>query len=192
MHWLKQWKASSSSAKPGVMHLAIVVLWLAGVGYAGYYFTAQRLVAFDPEHVLLSLSAQDISSMAIARLGTKNAQSKGVIYHFVDDECRCNTYSEKHVKSLNEQAESDLYDVVTINLSLDNAPDFITSAPATLVLGEENELMYFGPYAQGAFCNQSTNTIGLVMKNYQQGFNAQLINHQAQGCYCQRKQPLST
>ena len=173
------------------MHLAIVVLWLAGVGYAGYYFTAQRLVAFDPHRVLVSLSAQDISTMAISTLGTKNTQSKGVIYHFVDNECRCNTYSEEHIKNLSEQAQYDLYDVVTIDLSSDNTPDFITSTPATLVLGEDSELMYFGPYAQGAFCNQSTDTISLVMKNYQQGFNAQLINYQAQGCYCQRKQPLS-
>ena len=187
MQWSKQSPASSKERKPHALHFVLVALWLASVAYAGYYFTSQKLVEFDANLRLSEVAQQDIIEY-VTRYEKKalitRESSRGVVYHFVDNTCRCNLYSQAHIDSLSNLASEVAYDVVTIELGDNVRPFFLPSTPATLVLGADNELIYLGPYAQGAYCNEATGVVALSIENYLKGFNANLINNRAQGCYC--------
>ncbi|QOL25381.1 hypothetical protein LP316_13945 [Thalassotalea sp. LPB0316] len=182
MLWLKQWRTSSSS--PGLVHYLLVVIWLAGVLLAGYYFATQRLVEFDATGRLDKFSTSEFAgALSLSEINAK--ATRGKVYHFVEPNCRCNVFSKQHVDRLSVLAQAENFEIVVVS-GQERLPDFVTSTPATLVLGEQNELVYFGPYAQGAFCNQASDVVELAIENYQKGYNARLVNSKAQGCYCQR------
>lgn len=184
MRWSAQWQTLNSE-QPTKRHYILALCWLMGVVFSGYYYSAQRLVEFDPKEKLTHVIPEQLGKQISALLEEEVRNSKGRVVHFIDQDCRCNVYSEPHVAKVSELASQVDFDVTMIS-STDKLPDFITATPATLVLGKNNELVYLGPYAQGAFCNQATDVVGLVLENYQKGFNAQLINNQAKGCYCVR------
>jgi|TARA_R110000787_G_C13432070_1_gene445668 hypothetical protein len=161
----------------------VFVLWLVLTLAAANYFIAGRLMSFDPN---MKLSGQDSSTVikqvrAISAL--KNVNLNHAIIHFTSDECSCTQYSDEHKRAINEQAKSDGFYVININLPTDLLT-IIPSTPAILITGGKEELLYFGPYSAGLACSASNGYVETVLQNYAQGFNSDLVISDVKGCYC--------
>lgn len=167
------------------MHYIGFLVWLLFILIAAIYVVSQRWVAFDPELKLNKLSAEQLVNNVKAALKEEVVMNNTLI-HFTDNNCHCNTYAQSHIEEINNQAKQYAFNV--IDFSVDNLQEtlYLPSTPAVMLIGENNQLIYFGPYAQGLDCSQENDMIEISWANYQKGFNPNLIYSEAQGCYCHR------
>lgn len=59
------------------------------------------------------------------------------------------------------------------------------AAPSVLIEGKAEELLYFGPFGYGSFCNQaSTSVIETQLSGVESQFSRPFYNQIGQGCFC--------
>lgn len=191
MRWVKALLTSNSTKPPTEKnnnavttktHYGIVVLWLTFTVMAAIYFISERLVSFDPKQKLTNVTKQALVNSIIAEFHLPDHLPNTVI-NFVDPNCRCNKISLDHLSDVNKNAVNDDMSVMNVTLPSDFS-GLIPSTPAVLVLDNNGELIYFGPYSEGLSCGKGEGIIDLVLSNYKKGFNAQLIMANSEGCYC--------
>ncbi|WP_434339700.1 DUF6436 domain-containing protein [Motilimonas cestriensis] len=164
-------------------HVVIVLLWIMSTLIAAIYFIGARLVDFDPTGKLRQQDSQDFALSLLKQIQLDPLNMGNTIIHFTASGCVCNSYSQAHKQSLNQQAISDGYQV--INLTMTAAlRELVPATPAALVMSNKGKLVYFGPYSEGLACSSSNSLIELAINNYNKGFNPKLIIDKAKGCYC--------
>lgn len=171
----------------------IAAVWLIMLIVSFAYFVSERIVAFDPEEKLLK---QDVKMLVtelqqmFADHGILISSSKSTfintLYHLKVADCHCNSVTEPHINELSQKATTQGFNVkhLTLTEEMLTALPKITATPAVVFIGTSGELVYFGPYAKGLACSETSGMIELAMNNYQKGFNNQLIYREAKGCYC--------
>ncbi|MDN4501044.1 DUF6436 domain-containing protein [Alteromonadaceae bacterium BrNp21-10] len=147
------------------------------------YFVQLRLVSFDEKHQLANVTTVQIVEQTLHILKTDKPIVKTVV-HFVNPSCHCNSLTAPHIEQINQQAQKAGFTSATVNID-DSNPTIIPATPAILITDNNGDLMYFGPYSQGLACSQKNSMIDVVFKNYQLGFNSDLVISEAEGCYCQ-------
>ncbi|MCE2596369.1 DUF6436 domain-containing protein [Motilimonas cestriensis] len=164
-------------------HVVIVVVWVISTLIAASYFINARLVEFDPNGKLQQ-NRQGFVMSLLAQAQLDPLAMDNTIIHFTSEGCVCNSYSQAHKQTLNQQAISNGYQV--INLTMTAAlRELVPATPAALVMSNEGKLVYFGPYSEGLACSSSNSLIELAINNFNKGFNPELIIDKAKGCYCQ-------
>lgn len=170
-----------NSAAP--LHLYVIVfIWLGFTIVAAAYFVNDRLVNFDPESKLSNISTSAFVKKVISEFDLPS-QMPNTLITFSSEGCKCNQTSQEHLSDVNKTAKTENMSVVNIILPQELS-DIIPSTPSVLMLDNNSQLIYFGPYSEGASCGKGEGIIDLVMNNYKKGFNAELIISNAQGCYC--------
>lgn len=176
-------RASNKSAKAS--HYFAVIIWLVSIAGAFFYLINRELSLFDPNEALAGFSSQSLVHNIALSLHEGEVIDKTLI-HIRDESCHCNSYTTKHAIALDKRAQESHFLVKTLALSeIDKLP-FIPSTPAVMLVGENNELIYFGPYAEGLACSKNNSMLELSWRNYEKGFNSHLIFNEALGCYCNR------
>lgn len=166
-------------------HYIVFICWLVGTIIAAIYFIGGRLVDFDPDKKLATKSSVPLM-LQISQIEQLNhLDLSNTIIHFTSDDCACTQYSETHKKAINQQAGLDGFDVINVKLPPNTIP-LIPSTPAILIVGNKQQLLYFGPYSIGLACTQSNGFVETVLQNYSKGYAASLIINDASGCYCNR------
>lgn len=178
----KQEPYNKQSNKAPFYLYVIVVVWLIFTVLAAIYFISDRLVKFDPEEKLLNISTQALVAEVISEFDLP-AQMPNTLINFTSEGCKCNQNSQEHLSDVKNTAKKENLAVINISLP-QNLSNIIPSTPSVLLLDNNSQLIYFGPYSEGASCNKGEGIIDLVMANYKKGFNAELIISNAQGCYC--------
>lgn len=158
-------------------------LWLILTFIAAIYFITGRLTLFDPTMKLSRSESTSIVQKITEIEALKERDLANTIIHFTSDDCFCTKYSEEHKAAINKKAELDEFNIININLPADLAT-IIPSTPSILILDEVEELLYFGPYSAGLACSESNGYIEVVLKNYAQGYNSNLVMSDVKGCYC--------
>lgn len=176
-------RALNNKAKPS--HYFGFVVWLTFIIGAFIYLVNRELSSFDPNRALSNISSQKLIESMKTPIDSKISFDKTII-HISDEACHCNGYTKNHQLAINKLAAQNNFSIQY--LSIDELPDtaFIPSTPVVMLLGENNELIYFGPYAQGIACSENNTILELAWKNYLKGFNANIIFGEAEGCYCNR------
>lgn len=178
-------RALNSQAKP--LHYIGLIVWLVFILGAATYLISRELSLFDPRESLSDISSEKLIASFSASLGKSDPLGKTLI-HITDEDCHCNRYTKKHKSAINKMAEGSDFSVQHFSINeVPNAP-YIPSTPAVMLVGENNELIYFGPYAQGIACSENNTVLELSWQNYLKGFNANIILSDAKGCYCNRLQ----
>lgn len=172
-----------TSSKPIAPWLyGLFATWLISVFISGYYFISIRLVEFDPDRHLPTDDTQLVQATAQAMRVDVNALSNSIV-HFSQPNCSCTSYSQAHISSLNDTAKQNGFTI--IQKTIDAATgQIIPSTPAIMIIGNNAELVYFGPYSTGLACSATNSIVDITLQNYQQGFASHLINNEALGCYC--------
>lgn len=161
---------------------AIIAVWLGFTFSAFAYFTANRLVEFDPLEQLANIDNTQFIDK-IEELTNLANHSNATLIHFSQKNCSCNSLSSNHKENLNLIAAKAQLAVTEIELT--NSNQFIPSTPAVAIISEKNELVYFGPYGQGISCGETQGFAQTAFENYLKGYSANLIADKAKGCYCQ-------
>lgn len=139
---------------------------------------------------MMSLSMEDelVSVLASMPNGLNSSRGRAIVYHVSQGDCFCETLSESHKKTLNEWAfdKQISYQTLALN-SIPALSRFVPSTPAVIVLNQQNELVYLGPYSTGMGCLQDSGLVDERIKSYFQNTNRPLtatIQSEAKGCYC--------
>lgn len=162
-----------------------VLLWaISGIGLV-LYFASSKTSAFDPEgKIALRTSQQGFDLDLTQWVKTVHRDLRNKTVHFTQNDCVCNYVAEPHIESIKQLTKDK--NGVNINIPLtDELTEYVPSTPAVAVFNEDEQLIYFGPYATGLFCTKSN---GLVERFI---INRNTINQpiatipmDSEGCYC--------
>lgn len=143
-------------------------------------------MSFDPNLALINTSPSHLLENIQEEIQLPDNLS-GTLIHISSSDCDCNLLTKKHKYALTNFAKEKRYKIENVVLSQDmlrKSNSYIPSTPAVMLVGDNNQLIYFGPYAQGLNCSQQTGLVEVSLENYQKGYNPELILSQASGCYC--------
>lgn len=155
--------------------------------------------------------------LASLKGGEQGDEKSVAVVHFWDPGCACSRFNEKHVrqlvaeyqqrgirfvvvaqsgsvagnKGLQEQAR-EVFGDVDIVLSRDRSfHQSIPSSPAAVILDEQQQLAYFGPYSEGAICRAGSGRfVERILDKVLKGKNPRFINTLAYGCFCDWQKPV--
>ncbi|GBL03774.1 thioredoxin-like domain-containing protein [Glaciecola sp. KUL10] len=164
----------------------LVAIWFIASSTAIIFFGNKGLQEFDP-NLRLSMTLMDLD-FEEKLVSVLPHSSTAKIYHIIDSSCPCAFVNNIHRSSLNKWAEQ--HQVDQTQLSLSDYPQlsaFVPSTPAVAVIDNESQLVYFGPYSEGAGCLQSEGLVDTVIKPvFEEGAPSQAtIMSEAYGCYCE-------
>lgn len=159
--------------------------WLFTIIAIFSYFVSARLVEFDPNGTLSKLRVDEVKD-AVFQSSHSSKLTENTLYHISQSHCPCNEKTAAHIVKINQQAKLQgisIHYMALTQAQLSSIPE-ITATPAVLFVGKKTELVYLGPYAQGLACSETAGMIDITLRNYQKGFNNQIVFSNAQGCYC--------
>jgi len=132
---------------------------------------------------LLGRNSSAVITAARELEGLKDVNLSNTIIHFTSDNCSCTQYSKEHKTEIDKKAKRAGFNIININLPADLLT-IIPSTPSILIVNAMEELLYFGPYSVGLACSQSNGYVEVVLQNYAQGYNSDLLISEVTGCYC--------
>lgn len=171
---------TSSNKTPSYFYW-IVGIWLVWVVIGFIYLVSQRLVEFDPNQQLLTATPQEIVAQFANQTGSGQR-----IYHLIDQECHCTSLLTDHRQQINKIAKKDGFEIIDVDINRNEIATLVPATPAIVIVDNNDELLYVGPYATGLDCSADNSLIDVVLDNYRQGFSAPTIINDAKGCYCAR------
>ncbi|WP_416308242.1 DUF6436 domain-containing protein [Neptunicella sp. SCSIO 80796] len=165
-------------------HYLLFVVWLTSVVIGACYFIKLRLVEFDPDGKLANADSAIFVANIAHLLQLHPDQLSNSIIHFRQRNCRCSTYSSEHTYAIDLLASKDSFTILHkwVNHELST---MVPATPAIMIVGNNSQLVYFGPYSTGLDCSANNSLVDTVLQNYRLGFNPKLIHRDAVGCYCQ-------
>lgn len=156
-------------------------VWCVFTIVAFAYFITSKLVNFDPQNKLQHIDNKKLYS-ALQPYAINMPQGlKNKIMHFYGPNCKCQQYSEKHIKAINNIAAKADFEIINIALT---QHDIIPATPSVAITNSIGEVIYFGPYGEGLACSQTSGYAQTVLNNFLKGYADNTIISQAKGCYC--------
>lgn len=127
-----------------------------------------------------------LSSELVKELKAQGHPVAGVAFHITSDGCTCNWRSFGHVSSIQRQVEAAGGRNVELVMSeFTDLKEYVPATPAVILFNEAEELIYLGPYADGAFCTTESSFVeGLIPSLSVSEPGPGWVNTVAKGCYC--------
>ena len=169
--------------------MSIIAVWFSIVLVGLWWLIDARLVWFDSNGRLQQQFSQaNFEHQLNQRLQTIDADLSSTVIHVTDANCSCNWRTRGHQQAVDRLITQ--YHGRNVYVDITQHPElkpFIPATPAIIMFDNRAELMYLGPYADGAFCNSETSfvehlnpAISTNVKSQQGGW----VNTVAKGCYC--------
>lgn len=153
----------------------VISLWLVYMIVAFIWMGERHLRWFDPQYKLAGQSTALQDYIA-------NLPGNSVI-EFVEPGCYCNPFSSDHRETLRSDFRHQ-GKVVQVIKPGDAERAWLPSTPAVLVLGENKQIVYLGPYSAGLYCSANNSFVVAAVNNYQRANLTTGILDDAKGCYC--------
>ncbi|WP_269518533.1 DUF6436 domain-containing protein [Alteromonas sp. BMJM2] len=166
---------------------ALLALWASGLLAAMLVYSQRQLSEFDPDGILLHHSTSPtFDSELLQLLKDSNVPSASIIHVGSSESCYCETLTAPHQTQLLNRLGESQYGVVDIALdTVKGLSNIITTVPALIVIDENYQLRYVGPYATGYGCFTGKNLVDQVVSyTHQLPYNGAIINSDATGCFC--------
>ncbi|ASG65526.1 thioredoxin [Idiomarina piscisalsi] len=165
-----------------------VFLWFAIALWGLSYLLEQRLVWFDSEGQLIEMSdSGDLGRSLKLALKNSGFHVEGSIFHISSQGCRCNWRSAGHIGKVKRQVTE--FGGENYSIDVDQVVElkrFVPATPAVIMFNNSSELIYLGPYADGAFCTTNSSFVEeLIPLVLMEGEAPAWINAVAKGCYCE-------
>ncbi|PKF61752.1 hypothetical protein CW745_10585 [Psychromonas sp. psych-6C06] len=170
-----------SSSKISTFQWLILIFWIVFTVSAFAYFTSDRLIDFDADDKLQGMDAKKLSPHFEVYIKNTPVENKKTILHFSTPDCECQINIKSHSKAIDRLAKRNAFQVQHITI---DEHDVIPSTPSIAVLGNDGQVVYFGPYGQGLTCNETSGFAQTVLNNYLKGYANNIVIKEAQGCYC--------
>ena len=164
-------------------------LWrwvLNGLGLIGVAATAWLLYAltfanygeFDPEQRWLGATPTLNLNVLLADSSSARDSSGLILVHVRESFCSCNPLANAHTATIPEHVEQHWVSPETVIAAGFDLP----ATPAALIF-ENDQLMYAGPYASGAFCAVEDSLIDSLLTG-EQPLAGTYLNGLVRACRC--------
>lgn len=161
------------------------IIFFIFIGYLGFIFYKLQYSAIDYFDKENKLSAYSINKIEKDIKSTLNINDyKNTIIHLKEENCKCNLYSNQHIKELNKKLNKDEFNIINVNIKKSELKKIIPAYPSTIIFDENGNLAYVGAYSDGLMCSSKNSIVEMVLTNIKAGFNPALINGDTKGCYC--------
>lgn len=166
-----------------------LAVWLILASVAIYSFGGSNFKEFDPHlrlaSQIMSLDFEKDLLQAMESSGLSTDEAR--IYHVRSGDCWCDALSKPHAQKIDQWATQYAVNAQVIDLAKHpSLAEYIPSTPAVIVVDQE-QLVYFGPYSEGMGCFAQTGFVDIRMKPYFENPRANFtasIQTEAIGCYC--------
>ena len=166
---------------------ALLALWASSLLAAMLVYGQRQLSEFDPDGILLHHSTSPTFDSDFTQLlKNSNVPSASIIHVGSSESCYCESLTAPHQTQLLNRLGESQYGVVDIALdTVKGLSNIITTVPALIVIDENYQLRYVGPYATGYGCFTGKNLVDQVVSyTHQLPYNGAIINSDATGCFC--------
>jgi len=167
--------------------IVAVISWFGLALWGISYLLEQRLVWFDEQGQLLELSNNNrLESELVKELSHLGYPVSGQVFHLTSQGCSCNWRSFGHIASIKRQVtESDGQNFIIDIDQVSSLKRFVPATPAIIMFNKSSELIYIGPYADGAFCTAESSFVEALIPSVSMSSKApKWVNTVAKGCYC--------
>lgn len=172
----------------------VVILWLAAMATALWWFQTRYIRPFEPR--------TELFSGAELRLPAELAGPGAIrLVHFWDPGCPCNVGNQQHLGELVQAyaprgvqfyavQKAGSHGRLPGNLQalqpLEALPgsEGLPASPAVAIWDREGRLAYFGPYSEGALCTSSNSFIEPILEALVAGRPVRADSSLAVGCFC--------
>ncbi|MFC4700930.1 DUF6436 domain-containing protein [Glaciecola siphonariae] len=187
----------------------LVLLWFGLASSLVMAMNRFTLTDFDHDNRLaMQLMSLDFEQRLVERLAkAQTMRGKRIVHIRSSEPCFCESLVASHANKLdalvakqNTQSNPAVNDASITNvyyIDLSQHPSLtalVPSTPAIAVINEQEQLVYYGPYAQGSGCFSSAGEVDAVIRKELMeqrtarsesiGKNSAVIRAEARGCYC--------
>lgn len=118
------------------------------------------------------------------------------LYHFVDESCACTRFSIPHIEEVEARYAHVRHVQVkageTVASALRDRFNWVVASPALAIVSAQGNVLYYGPYTDGALCGEGQSLVDLVMDRPTDASNSQWLNVLAYGCFCHWPEPIQS
>ncbi len=180
----------------------VALLWGGAMLAAFWWFEARYLRPFDNERTAL------FSGDALALPAPLSGAGPIRVVHFRDPACPCNAGNQQHLADLLQRfapqgvafylvekpgSRGRLPEQLDGLQRLDSLPGAqqLPASPAVGIWDTRGELVYVGPYSEGAVCSSSNSFIEPILEAVLAGRPVKATHSLAVGCFCDWATPTS-
>ena len=167
----------------------LIVAWFGAVLVGLWWLLEARLVWFDGEGRLQQqVSSNDFEQRLASQLQHIAPDLSSSVFHVFAESCQCNWRTRGHQQAIERSVKAQGGHNITIDI--DQYPELKTllpSTPAVIIYNANQQLVYLGPYADGAFCTTETSFVEQLLPEINSDklkASGGWINTVANGCYC--------
>ena len=169
----------------------VVSCWLLGVSFAFWHFEFRTQRSFTAPGFVMSGDPgqrEDAQRWFRNLAGVSASRAVMTVVHVYREGCECNRFTDPHLAEI--EARFRTSGVRFIRVERESAlahgiPAWVSSLPAAFVFGADNQLLYFGPYSDAAWCGRSGALVEGVIERTLQGAPSPPPASTSWGCFCE-------
>jgi hypothetical protein len=178
---------SGSVDDAGGTGLVLVLLWLAVVITAFWWFALKDLRPFRPPESAALFTTDELDR--IRRFVDLHQASIGgggalTVLHLRDSLCSCNRFADPHVAALRREYGTRGVQVTTLTVDAAMRRSWLPATPAALVLDSERRVLYLGPLSNAADCGRDSAPVERVLDAALAGQRNPAQTTLGTGCLC--------
>jgi len=194
----------------GAASWVLLILWLAGSAAGFWFMEISDWRSFKPADAAGAFDAVDASQVERwyrSNIGVEpraGAAAKFTLIHLYNPACRCNRFTEPHLKRLIERYQArgvrflaaparayaataktpfELPAIRSEDGALARAG--VNSSPAALIFDADGRLLYYGPYSDSAWCGSAGALVEPVLDRAFSGLAPVMGLRASRGCFCE-------
>jgi len=188
--------------------IVLIAIWLTGVVFSFWWYEARYYQAFSGtvQESIAQFSVEDSSLAGTGQFSfdekkEEKAEDQITVINVIDPNCPCSQYSLPHISEIQQQyaaegvrflvlskVESNDVNAMGMNMVSQHTEallsQFVKVSPAVLILDQQSNPAYFGPYSAGAICGEGKSFVVDVLDSLQDGNNPSLLENSSIGCFC--------
>ena len=168
----------------------VVSVWLLGVCIAFWHFEFRPQRSFAAPGFDASVGSQREAAQRwyrdLAGLPAESA-ARVTVLHVYRESCECNRFTDPHLAEIEARFRGQGVRFIRVDSGSAAArgmPAWVASLPAAFVFGADNQMLYFGPYSDAAWCGRSGALVEKVIERALQGAPPLPPAQGAWGCFC--------
>lgn len=177
--------------------LLLVLIWLGLMGLVWWLGHQLSPAWFDPAriapHGFTESHNVDRFYQALTKVVPDLPADSAFFIRFAQPDCPCERYVENyHQLMLPTLKKQGLHPITLTPAMMQQMAqvlgpqlwEWVPSTPAILLLDQQRQVAYFGPYHQAGICNSENSYLEPVLQTLQQQQPVNIINTLVEGCFC--------
>lgn len=165
----------------------LLIVWAVTLLAAMLAYGQRQLPVFDPEGNLLYASTYpDFDHRVVSLLNNHGVTGASIVHVGTQSQCYCEWLTTAHQTQLSNRLDNAQYRIAQVAIeTLPALQQLLPSIPALIVIDDNNQLRYLGPYSTGYGCFTGKTLVEeIAAYTTQLPYTGAVINTDAEGCFC--------